>query len=767
VKGKNKPGRDIPIELLQKASHEFQQGRMDNATTHLQMILASNKNQPDANHMMGLIAYRRKQYPLAEQLISRAIKTNPHQPVFHFNLALVMQGSKQPEAALAAYDRTIQINPVFIEAHINRGTVLEEMGRTKDALAAYDRVIEINQAHAKAHSNRSNALKNLGRLEEGLTAAERSIQLNSKSPEAYNTRGCILKEQGHLEMALADFNLAIQMDSQLIDAHINRGVILLMQGNFTGALTACARAIQLNPNSVEMRNSSGTAPQEADHLNSALTTCETALNASPGSTNENSSHDLILPELGHLVKALEAYAKSTQLDTGLAYTYNTLGTILWFLGYEEEAESSYRRALKLKPDITIAHSNLLFFLEATLRMSPDKMLAEQKNWDQEQGKAGRLYAMPAYRNEMTANRRLRIGYVSSDFRTHAVSYFFEPLIAAHDHSCFEIFCYDTNSEGADETTMRLREAADHWREVADKTDEELAIMIHEDNIDILIDLAGHTAGNRLKTFTYKPAPIQATYLGFFAATGLEAMDYWITDETFHPLDTPEQSIEQIYRLPHCMFCYKASSTAPPVAPCPNTDEKVVLGSFNHISKLTPRVIEAWSTLIHKLPGSKLLLHEKSLGNPDNKRILLERFAEHGISPERLLVHGNVSMEDYLATYAWVDIALDPFPRTGATTTAEALWMGVPVVTLAGQRYMERASASMLAAIGLNDLIASGYDDYISKVIALAKAPERRTYLRSNLRSIMTESPLCDGKGLAISMESAYKDMWARYMNELD
>jgi predicted O-linked N-acetylglucosamine transferase (SPINDLY family) len=766
VKGKNKLDAGT-IALLQKAGHEFQQGRLDDAAAYIQKILTLDKTQPDANHMMGLIAYRRKQYDSASELISRAIKINPYQPVFHFNLGLVMQGMRKQADALVSYDRTIQINPAFIEAHLNRGNVLKDMGRTEDALTAYDRVIEINQAHAKAHSNRSNALKDLGRLEEGLAAAERSIQLNSTSPEAYNIRGCILKDLGRMEDALADFNRAIQIDPQIIDAHANRGIILLGQGNYLAALAACARVIQLNPGAAEAHNSRGNILFEAGHLNDALTAFENALNTDPQSANAHRNRGFILPEQRHLVEALETYAKAIQLDPGLAYTCNTLGTILWYLDQVEEAESSYRRALKLKPDLTIAHSNLLFFLEATLRMSPDEALIEQKMWDQEQGKAGRLYPMPAYRNEITTDRRLRIGYVSPDFRTHAVSYFFEPLIAAHDHSCFEIFCYDANKTGPDETTMSLRDAADHWREVAGVSDEKLANIIHEDKIDILVDLTGHTAGNRLKTFTYKPAPIQATYLGFFAATGLEAMDYWITDETLHPPDTPERSVEQIYRLPRCSFCYKPSSATPAVAPCQNTDEKVVLGSFNHMSKLTSDVIKTWSTLIHKLPGSILLLHEKSLGNPDNKEILLERFAEHDVSPEQLLIHGNVSMGDYLSTYARVDIALDPFPRTGATTTAEALWMGVPVVTLAGQHYMERASASMLTAIGLNDLIASSCNEYISTVIALARDPERRSYLRNNLRSMMANSPLCDAKDLAFAMEAAYQKMWEQYVDEFD
>ena len=275
---------------------------------------------------------------------------------------------------------------------------------------------------------------------------------------------------------------------------------------------------------------------------------------------------------------------------------------------------------------------------------------------------------------------------------------------------------------SDATTERLRKISEHWRSAANKNDPELARLIFDDGIDILVDLAGHTGGGRLKAFSYRPAPVQVTYLGYFAATGLEAMDYWISDEVAHPPDTQEPTMESIYRLDRCSLCYLPSAEAPQVAPCPSTDDRVLFCCVSDISKLTPEVIETWSQILQELPGSRLLLTTRVLSERQNRQLISSQFAQFGISTEQLLMHSTGSAREWLENYARVDVILDPFPRTGCTTTAEALWMGVPVVTLAGHRYVERASATVLTAVGLEELIAHDRESYISKAISLARNP---------------------------------------------
>jgi len=291
-----------------------------------------------------------------------------------------------------------------------------------------------------------------------------------------------------------------------------------------------------------------------------------------------------------------------------------------------------------------------------------------------------------------------------------VSQFLEPVLKGHDHEAVEVYCYAEVPQ-PDEVSGRLESEVDHWRTTVGRSDAQVARQIHEDAIDILVDLAGHTANNRLGIFTYKPAPIQVTYLGYCTTTGLEAMDYWLTDAVVTPETTVERSTEAIWRLPRCWLSYGPDPQSPEVAVRPGADP-VTFGSFNNISKLTPQVIGTWAEILQAVPGSRLLLKTRALREEGMCAEVRARFAAEGVAAERVEMRG--ATPGYLAEYGEVDIALDPFPRTGGATTADALWMGVPVVTLAGERMIERQGASLLTAVGLEELIAADREDYIAK-----------------------------------------------------
>jgi predicted O-linked N-acetylglucosamine transferase (SPINDLY family) len=389
------------------------------------------------------------------------------------------------------------------------------------------------------------------------------------------------------------------------------------------------------------------------------------------------------------------------------------------------------------------------------------MLAAHREWDRVQGAAGRAHGY-THVAQGGADKRLRIGYVSPDFRRHSVSYFFAPILAHHDRDKVEVYCY-AEVNHADEVTQRLQGAAEHWFSTVGLSDEAVARQIHEDGIDILIDLAGHTRGNRLGVFTYKPAPIQATYLGYFTGTGLAAMDYWLTDEVMSPLDTIEATVEEPYRLPRSCVVYQAPAQAPAVV-ARSAEAVLTFGSFNDLSKLGPRVVPVWSEILRRVPASQLLIKAQQLAADNERTRLLEAFAAEGIGPERLELRSYAAnVTEHLAQYGEVDIALDAMPRTGGTTTAEALWMGVPVVSLAGRRFIERLSASMLEAVGLSELVSADEAGYIETAVALAAASSKRAVLRQALRSRMLSSPLCDAAGLAQALEEAYRHMWRRWL----
>ena len=314
----------------------------------------------------------------------------------------------------------------------------------------------------------------------------------------------------------------------------------------------------------------------------------------------------------------------------------------------------------------------------------------------------------------------------------------------------------------DDATLRLKGEADGWRFTTGMTDAALAKQIQQDNIDILVDLAGHTTHNRLKVFTWRPAPIQATYIGYCATSGLEAMDYWLTDSTIHPQDTNEKAVETIIRLPHCWVCYQPPADAPPVK-MPQHDG-IVFGCFNDRSKITPETIALWSQILKQLPGSRMVLKARQYADSEVRERITAVFAEHGISAGRVTFEPAATMPEYLAAYHRIDIALDPFPRTGGVTTAETLWMGVPLITLLGQRFIERHSASVLAAAGMSDWIADTREEYIAKAVALANDFDGCRHLRMMQREKVAASRLCDARQHVQAVEQAYRKMWTTYLN---
>lgn len=667
-------------------------------------------------------------------------------------------------AAEAIFQRILQLKADHADANHLLGVIAIQRGQYDSAIRLIAKAIKSNPGASMFHNNYAYTLNSQGRWKEALSASERAIQLGPDLPEAHHNRGNALRALGRGEDALAAYKRATQLRPQYADAHYSIAELLLTTGRDREAEGYFRRVLELNPQHAGASNNLGVALTNAGKFEDALEAFDRAIELVPDYAQAHNGRANALYRLLRLEEALPACEKAIKLKPDYADAYYNRGNMLLNAGSIEEAEDSYQRALELNPENAHLQSNVLFSQAARARLPFGKMLEELRLWDQVHGQEGRTHPLPKPKVTAASARRLRVGYVSPHLRSHVVNFFFEPLLTAHDRARFEIFCYASFLESrSDAVTRRLREKTEHWRFVGDKSDAELARLIHEDGIDILVDLTGHTASNRLKAFTYRPAPVQVSYLGFYASTGLSAMDYWITDEVLHPQNTLELAAEQIYRLPRCWVCYQPPELAPDVAPCPGADGRVVFGSFNHLSKLTPEAIETWSQLLQRLPESRLLIMARSLGDPKIQSMLVEKFARHGVTQERLLLRNSAPYSQYYATFAEVDIVLDPFPRTGGTTTAEALWMGVPVVTLAGERYVERISASKLTAVGLPDLIANSREEYLEKALSLARDPARRAELRANLRNRMAQSPLCDGDGLARAMEAAYQSVWERQL----
>jgi len=601
--------------------------------------------------------------------------------------------------------------------------------RAKDPSAAemyYRKVIGRYPHHPAAWFLLGMLYYETGRLSDGIEHVKRAVHLDPKNPIYQFNYGVLAAICGRPDEAIAAYTQAIRLNPDYPDAHLNLGVLLHERRDFAAARASFLETIKLRPNSAEAYYNLGTVLQDIEDLTGAREAYEAALRCEPG------------------------YYKA----------YNNLGVLSLLLsGIDglKKAVAYYRQALTLRPDYSKARSNLLFALSYHVMCSPAQMLAEHRAWD-EQHRVTRF----AHARRGDPEKRLKVGYVSPDLRRHSVSYFFEPILKAHDRSQVEVYCYAEVGK-PDEVTERLKGEADHWRSTVGLSDEAVARQIHEEGIDILIDLAGHTRRSRLAVFAYKPAPVQATYLGYFTTTGLEAMDYWITDEVLTPADTVERTTEEIWRLPRCCLVYQAPREAPAVVPRP-AEGHVVFGSFNALSKVSDEAVALWSAVLRAVPGSRLLLKTRALDREAMCKEVTARFAAHGIEAKRLDLRGRTpGVAEHFASYGEVDIALDTIPRTGGTTTADALWMGVPVVSLAGPRFIERLSATMLTAVGLDELIAADCEDFVAKAVALARENKRRAELRADLRRRMVSSELCDGRGLAAALEAAYREMWRQYV----
>jgi predicted O-linked N-acetylglucosamine transferase (SPINDLY family) len=459
-------------------------------------------------------------------------------------------------------------------------------------------------------------------------------------------------------------------------------------------------------------------------------------------------------------EAAEKFSDALARNPHLAEAEKGRGSALHDLGRIEEAIEAFRHALVLQPDDRDAYSQLLFALLHSHEVAPRQVFAEHREWAQRH--AARYFSnFNSHESSPDPERRLRVGYVSGDFRHHSVAQFFEPVLARHDRGGFEIFCYYNLSRN-DATTERLRSLADCWREIAPMSDDAVADLVRADKIDVLVDLSGHTKYNRLLTFARKAAPVQATWLGYLNTTGLDTIDYRITD----PEASPEGPLdafhsERLLRLPDCQWCYQPPLDCPEVTSPPSTRGGVItFGAFSSLAKIGPRVITLWCRLLERLPDARLLIVGLGLGSVREE--YLSRFASRGVAPERVDLRDFQSFRDYLAMHEEVDVMLDTFPYAGGTTSCLALWMGVPVVSLVGSSAPSRGGASLLRAIGLDELVVDTPEQYLDTACGLASDPQRLSVLRTGMRTRMSGSPLMDATRFTYHLEQAYRSMWRHW-----
>ena len=642
---------------------------------------------------------------------------------------IALHRSGQIDRAEERYNSALRLDPRQAGALHLLGLIAHQRGDHAAALALIDRAIAIDGTVAAFHCNRGVVLKTMKSFDAAIASYDRAIALQPDYADASAYRANALKALGRMGEALAGYDRAIALRPGDAGAHYDRGVLLRAAHRPEAALASYDRAVALRPDWPELHVNRGNALRDMDRLDEAADCFETAIRLRPD----------------------------------LAEAHANLGACLSRLGLVDEAMASFRTALRTISAAERPRMPWLMTLNALDTLAPADVARAHRDMAAELARQSPPpHAHPP--RVRAPGRRLRVGYVSPDLHTHSVAYFFEPVLAAHDPSAVETVCYQCGTL-VDATTQRLRAAAGVWRDATLLDDDALAAQIVEDDIDILVDLAGHTRGNRLAVFQRRPAPVQVTWIGFPNTTGLKTIDYRLTDAVADPTDEDDRlHTETLVRLPRGFLCYRPPDGAPAATPRPMSAADapgVTFGSFNNLAKIGPSVIAAWSQILHRVPQSRLLLKAAGLGSPRARDRLHRLFAAQGVAPDRVTLLATTETRDaHLAIYGQVDIALDSFPYNGTTTTCEALWMGVPVVALRGNRHAARVGASLLHRLGLDELVAEDVDGYIAIAGALAADPARTARLGAALRARMLGSPLCDAAGFARDLEAAYAAMVA-------
>jgi predicted O-linked N-acetylglucosamine transferase (SPINDLY family) len=745
------------------------QDKLEDTLYHFRKALEFEPEHNFAYRDLYYVLFLHGQIEQAREVIVRGIAHYPNFADYHFYLGNLYAHTREFDRAAACYETALAIQSDYVDAHFNLGMVLFHSQRLSEAEASFRRVIQINHDHAEAHYNLGNILRDLGRLDDAEASYRQATLIKPDHADAQLNLGNTLKNMGRLSEAENSYRQLLQLIPESAETHCNLGNLLDDMGRLDEAEASYRRALQIRPDLSEVHSNLGNTLKNMGRLSEAEDSFRQALHFNPQSIDALTNLALLLQETMCFAESEATFRLALQINPAHANAHCGLGTTLRYLGRLTEAEASYRQAIRVEPDHSIARSSLLFLYSYHALIDPGEYLAHARKCElacvpEQDRQAARNRGFLRRRLE---GRRLRVGYVSADFRQHAVSFFIEQLFSHHDRARVEVFTY-SNSDIRDAVTERLQASAEHWINIVGLSDAGVRDRIEADGIDVLIDLSGHTQGNRIGVFARRAAPVQAYYLGYFASTGLTEMDYWIGDDIVTPPETDSHFSEQVWRLPRVSWSYDGKD-APPPDWRPAPDNAVWIGSFNQLAKLTPATLSLWANILHALPEGRLLLKAKELADAGNRQRILDAMASHGVSEDRIeLKDGSItpSWQAHMAYYNRLDIVLDSVGAMGGvTSTCDALWMGAPIITLIGDRVTSRATAAIINAIGHPEWIAHSEDEYLDKVVALARNVEQRKALRASQRDQMARSPLCDAKGLATNLENAYVEMFNRWLNE--
>lgn len=576
---------------------------------------------------------------------------------------------------------------------------------------------------------------------------------------AHNNLAMALRQQGDVTAAERHFREALASEPDLVGALSNLGALLVEQGRLNEADDVLSRATYVQPASAGVLYNLGLLAQQRGDDEGAISLLQRATALKTDFAPAFFTLGNLCLRVPDYTAALLHFDRALALNPSHKHAALNRAKALSGLGRSVDAYSSLRHARAIDPGFAVAHSNLIFKQQYDPNITPEALCAEARAWNNAHTSQAASLLHP---KNVDPNRVLRVGYLSPHFTDHPVGYFVEPVLGHHNPNKVSVICYsDSQAEGAH--ARKLRASNVTWHDVTSEKDDALAERIRADGIDILVDLDGHSGPNRLSVFARRAAPVQVTWAGYVGATGLDAMDYLITDSR----QTVEADLalmtEQPVYMPGNYVALAPIESAPDIGASPSRDNgSVTFGCFNALDKINQRVIALWSEILSAMPNSRLRLITFDLGDSIVRARIERLFADHGVSADRLDLSGKLPRADLLAAYNTIDIALDPFPYSGGLTTLESLWMGVPVITKRdGDRFASRHSTTHLTAVGLTECIADGAEEYVTRAVSLAADTERRATLRQTLRETLCHSPVCDGPAFTHALEQAYRIMWQR------
>ena len=723
-----------------------QAGRLGRAETLYRKILLAEPEHADALHLLGLLAFQCGKLTTALQLIERALPALAALPEIHLNYGNVLRGVGRASEAVASYRRAVALEPDHGMAHNNLARALIDTGAAGAALESARRAAELIPDFAGAHANHAGALLGLGRFAEAEAALRRALAIAPDDAGLRLDLGYVLHQEKRLGEAVAAYRRVLEIRPDLWEAHNNLGCVLTDLKRPDEATVCFAAALRLAPDKAATLHNLGKALRDQHRLVAAVSCFRQAVALRPDLAAAHLELGRALARMGTLDGAETALGRAAQqLDHA---------TIEWFWarrrmcdwdGYGE-AEADARQ----KADTQV-------FLLAAIGSSPVEQLDCAR-------RAAAAMASPRPsdppRRQIIPGERLRIGYVSTNFRTHAEAFLISGLIEQHDRQAFEIIGYSAGPDDGGETRARLVRAFDRFVEISRATDRDAAATICAEGVDILVDLNGHTSGGRLALFAHRPAPVQVSYLGYPATTGADFMDYILVDPFVAPADQQPFYTERLAHLPDCYQCNDdrrpISAETPSRAACGLPDDGFVFCCFNNSAKITPDLFDIWMRLLLAAPGSVLWLFDD---NPWARAGLAREAANRGVAPERLVFAPRLPLPDHLARHRLADLFLDTLPFNAHTTASDALWAGLPIVTCPGTTFASRVAGSMLHATGMPDLVASSLQDYETLALRIARDRDLHAALRARLERNRRMFPLFNSARFARNIEAAYRRMW--------